>query len=154
MRLTKSLTAPVAAQSQTLGVDLAARWLLLGSFERGPSGLRICAEVIDSLSGKIASHAEANGPLEEVLSMLDLVLAELAQGLDLAPSGDELSRIERRETEVLEAYRLYARGRRLFYTFDPDKLEEARQTFESAIKLDPRYGLSWVGLGTIYSFRY
>ena len=67
---------------------------------------------------------------------------------------EERNRIEQPETQALEAYQLYARGRRLFYTFDVARMEEAREIFERAVKLDPQYGLSWAGLGTIYTFRY
>ena len=154
IRLARPTLGTIEARWQAVGVDLAARWLLYGSYERSQTNLKISANVVDSLGGMIVGHGEETGPLEQVLSMLDRVLAQAMQGFGFSPNEDEMGKMKRPETEVLEAYRLYARGRRLFYTFDPQKMEEARQTFESAIRLDSRYGLSWVGLGTIYAFRY
>ncbi len=137
-----------------LGLELGVRWLLRGFLEGSIDELRVSAEVLDWVSGSVMAAGQESEPVEEVLSVLDRVITQITEKLGVSLQPGERKRIERPETQALEAYRLYARGRRLFYTFDIAKMDEARETFESAIKLDARYALSWVGLGTIYSFRY
>ena len=137
-----------------LGVDLGVRWLIRGGIEGSPNELLISADIVNGMTGAVAFTVRESGPLEQVLGVLVRVVLQIAELLGVKLLAHELNRIEQPETQALEAYRLYARGRRLFYTFDSTKMDEARQTFETAVKADPRYGLSWVGLGTVYTFRY
>ena len=142
------------SQHGELGTDLGVRWLISGRTEGAAAGLHITAQLTECISGAVAATVGASGPLDQVLSVLVKVVLQIADRLGVKLLDHERNRIEQPETQVLDAYRLYARGRRLFYTFDIEKMEEARQTFESAVKIDPRYARSWAGLGTIYSFRY
>jgi eukaryotic-like serine/threonine-protein kinase len=137
-----------------LGADLGISLLLAGRLKSGGDGLHIAADLHECLSGSVFLTLEEQGRTDQVLSMLASIGLQVAEGLGLGVADEERRRLERPETGVLDAYRLYAKGKRLFYTFDVDKMEEARQTFESAAKADPGYALSWAGIGTIYSFRY
>ena len=137
-----------------LGADLRVRSVLAGRLTSSPAGLHVTAELRECISGSVLMLIHEQGPIDQVLSMLARIGLRLAEGLGLELTPEERQRLERPETGVLDAYRLYAKGKRLFYTFDVNKMEEARQTFESAAKADPRYALSWAGIGTVYSFRY
>jgi tetratricopeptide (TPR) repeat protein/predicted Ser/Thr protein kinase len=141
-------------EATALGAELGIRSLIAGRVTSSPAGIQIVADLRDCLSGLPVLRLNEQGPLDHVLSLLANISIRIAEGIGLDLTEQDRRRLEDPETGVLDAYRLYAKGKRLFYTFDFDKMEEARQTFENAAKADPRYALSWAGIGTIYAFRY
>lgn len=153
-QLVKRAVRDTGTGAADVGAELGIRSLLTGRFTASPGVVHVTADLRDCLSGSVTLMAEERGPLDHILSMLSNIGIRIAEGLGIELTDEDRQRLERPETGVLEAYRLYAKGKRLFYNFDMDRMEEARQTFESAAKVDPGYALSWAGIGTTYSFRY
>jgi adenylate cyclase len=53
-----------------------------------------------------------------------------------------------------ESYEHYSKGRRSLEQLGVETLEEARQHFERAVRLDPQYAMAQSGLGATYAMRY
>ena len=54
----------------------------------------------------------------------------------------------------MEAYEQYAQGRKSFFMYGKDSLEQARRHFESAIELDPAYAMAYAALGQTFAMRW
>jgi serine/threonine protein kinase len=147
---------PDAGHSQLieLGKELGARWLVLGSYQRAGGRLRILPRVIEVATGEDAASAKIDGSWEEVFALQDRVVAEVMAGLEVRIDSSAMERIAAPETLQLEAYEQYAQGRQQFYQFGKESFEHARQHFERAVALDPRYALAYAALGATHAMPY
>jgi tetratricopeptide (TPR) repeat protein len=55
------------------------------------------------------------------------------------------------ERQSLDAYEHYANGRQLLHEMKPGSMLQARQHFERALELDPKYALAYSGMGSTYA---
>jgi len=147
---------PDAGHSQLieLGKELGARWLVVGSYQRAGWRLRILPRVIEVATGEEAASAKIDGSWEDVFALQDRVAAEVMAGLEVKIDSSAMERIAAPETLQLEAYEQYAQGRQEFYQFGKESFERARQHFERAVALDPRYALAHAALGATHAMRY
>jgi TolB-like protein len=147
---------PDAGHSQLieLGKELGVRWLVVGSYQRAGWRLRILPRVIEVATGEEAASAKIDGSWEDVFALQDRVVAEVMAGLEVKIDSSAMERIAAPETLQLEAYEQYAQGRQEFYQFGKESFERARQHFERAVALDPRYALAHAALGATHAMRY
>lgn len=138
------------ACGRSLGVD----WIVWGAFQSMGSMLRVTAHVTDVSSGSIKESTRADGKLEDIFSLQDKIVSELARVMDLELSETARLRVALPETDKVDAYELYIKGRLLFHRFEKESFAKALVLFEQAIELDPHYALAYSGLGSIYTFRY
>jgi tetratricopeptide (TPR) repeat protein len=78
--------------------------------------------------------------VRRIVTTLNLQLTLAQQGFPIPP----------RETDNLEAYDDMLRGLQFFLTFTKDGNAKARQQFEKAIALDPKYARAYAALGLNY----
>ncbi|GMQ81998.1 MAG: hypothetical protein BMS9Abin05_1436 [Rhodothermia bacterium] len=140
---------PIAC-GRALGVD----WIVWGAFQSMGQMLRVTAHVTDVSSGTIKESTRADGKLEDIFSLQDKIVSELARVMDVELSETARGRVAQPETDKLDAYELYVKGRLLFHRFERESFAQALVLFERAIDLDPAYALAYSGLGSIYTFRY
>lgn len=137
-----------------LGRKLGAKWVVAGSFQRAGNRLRITPRVVETASGEVTATSKVDGNWEDVFALQDRVVTDLTQALELGVDSSAMERIVAPETMKLEAYELYARGRKKFHELGKNSLEEARQCFEKAVSLDSHYQMAYSGLGATYAMRY
>jgi DNA-binding winged helix-turn-helix (wHTH) protein len=123
-----------------LGVDLT----VVGSFQRAGDRLRMTARVVRTATGEAVAEAKVDGALADVFSLQDRLVASFAGSLGL--TGARGRRASGRETSSLEAYRALNEGRIKLETLDPALIAAAREDFERAAALDPRYPAAHVGV--------
>ena len=92
--------------------------------------------------------------MEDIFSLQDRIITSLGAALKLKVSASEMRRIERPETEDLEAYEYCARARQLTFEMGKEGMEEARGYLEKAVKLDPRYALAYSSLGQLFGMKF
>ncbi len=151
-RLQNALRA--GASPTEVGGQLGARWLVRGGFQRIGERLRITSSLVDVATGDAISAGKVDGHWEDVFALQDRVVADLMNALEMNLDSSEMQRIAAPETLQLEAYEHYAQGRKKFYEFGKDSLEEAKRLFEKAIELDPQYATAHSGLGATYAMRF
>jgi serine/threonine protein kinase/Flp pilus assembly protein TadD len=150
-----------AAAQQTGGRDAAAlgealrvRWVVTGSFQRAGNRVRITPRLLDVSRGQALATGKVDGSWEDIFELQDRVVAELCAALRIEVDSSARERIAAPETLKLEAYEHYAQGRRQFFTFAKEGLEEARRHFERAIELDSAYVAPYSALGAVYAIRF
>lgn len=139
-----------AATLARAGLDL----VVVGSFQRAGTRLRITARVIDVATSEALVHAKADGELADVFGLQDTIVRQLIAGLRLNVTPAAAARLRARETSSLEAYRALTEGRLRLEALDPAQIPEAMTCFERALALDPRYALAHIGLAHAHFWRF
>jgi adenylate cyclase len=142
-----------AVDLKQVGRELGVRFALEGSVRRSEDRLRVTTQLIDAMTGE-QLWAETYDRELTAASLFEVqdtitrqVLAELG-GLHGKLLANVAGRAQRRNTDNLEVYDLYALGNHLQQT---DYTEAAGmkigQYYRAAIEKDPHFALAYMGLG-------
>src|SRR6185295_8086629 len=83
---------------------------------------------------------------ENIFAIQSEIAATIADKLRAALTPDEKERIAKVPTSNLQAYNLYLAGRQNLYLRKLENLKRARELFEQAIGLDPKFAKAYSGL--------
>jgi TolB-like protein/predicted Zn-dependent protease len=128
------------ANIQDVGKELGVRYVVEGSVRKADGKVRITSQLADASTGAEMWAERYDRPLGDVFALQDEIVRRIVTTLNLqiALSQEGASVIPRR-TENLEAYDYMLRG-----------TLKARQMFERAIALDPKYADAYAALGWNY----
>jgi serine/threonine-protein kinase len=143
-----------SADLTALGVQMNARWLVNGSYQRSGNRIRITPRLLEPASGEFAATIKIDGAWDDIFDLQDRVVSVLVDALQLETKSSGPQRIAAPETLRVEAYEQYSQGRKSFSTLGKDSLEQARLHFERAIELDPAYAMAYFALGQTYAMRW
>ncbi|HET9253057.1 MAG TPA: protein kinase [Candidatus Eisenbacteria bacterium] len=134
-----------------LGHRLGCRWVLSGGLQRlGPS-LRITARLTEVPTGMVIAAEKVDGKVDGVFEMQDRLAAAVVSRLDRAAIAPSTSTTT---PASVQAFELYARGRRFTDRLEKGTFEQAQELFEEAIRLEPRYAPALCGLAMIHALRF
>jgi len=136
---------PVAAGRQ-LEVDA----VLDGRLQRSGDRLRLTVQLVPTSGGTPLWADRFDEAFTHLFAVEDKVAERVAAALVAELSADERQRLGRRQTESLEAYQAYCRGRYFWGRFSRPWVEKAMQCFYEAATLDPRYALPHAGLADAF----
>ncbi|MGH8102553.1 MAG: FlgO family outer membrane protein, partial [Chthoniobacterales bacterium] len=131
---------------------LGVAHILEGTVQRAGDRVKVSAQLIDARSD---THVWANKyerAVEDVFAIQSEVAEKIVDGLKSKLSPSEKAAIERPPTNDLAAYDLYVQGKTLIanavFTEEPskEKLLEAVQLLEQAVKRDPSFFLAYYQL--------
>ena len=129
-----------------IGKELDVATVLEGSVRLVGNQVRVVAQLIDAQN---EGHLWADTYDKEIMQIL-AVQSEVAQSIAAALEAkllpSEKSRIEKKQTDNMEAYQLYLKGRFFWNKRRLDDLRTASEYFKQAIKKDPNYALAYAGL--------
>ena len=125
--------------------DLGARLVVVGSFQRNRSRVRINARVVDVVSGEAMADAKVDGPLDAIFTLQDQVVAQFSSELGVA--GQERG-VSQRDTGSLDAFRAFSEGWMQLESLDVGAIPQAIASFERAVAADARYALAFTGLAS------
>ncbi len=135
-------TSPEIAE---VGAKLNVETVLEGSVRRAGNRLRVTAQLVNAREGYQIWSERFDRTLEDVFAIQDEIATVIADHLQLTLTGRGAEPVVARPTDSLEAYELYVKGRVCLYQRGPGILR-ARECFERAVEIDPRYALAWAGL--------
>src|SRR5262249_2894232 len=116
----------------TLGSRLGAQWIIMGSFQRAGSQIRVTPKVFKFPGGEPIPIEKVDGAWDNLFEVQDRVVRVLIKALDLEfQPGRGLS-----EAPSMDAYEHYGNGRRLMNQMSRDSMIQAIQHFEKAVALD------------------
>ena len=141
---------PEEALVMLLGRELEARWVVSGGYQRLGPVVRVTARVTDVETGAVVHTVKVDGSIGEIFALQDRIVAELSQGLRLAPGG---AQPDAQETSVVDAYEAFARGMLNLRLESYESLDRAVLLFERAVALDPRYARAHLQLGSAYDVK-
>jgi adenylate cyclase len=139
-----------AAKVQEISKELGVRYVLEGSVRKAEDQVRITTQLIDGTTGGHLWSERYDRPLKDIFALQDEVVRKIVTTLKLQLTLWEQGYLVRKRTDNLEAYDLYLRGLEYFRRTTEEALAQARQIWEKAVELDPKYAEAYAWLSWTY----
>jgi adenylate cyclase len=124
--------------------DLGVRYVVEGSLRPVGTDIRVTAQLIDAGADNHLWAERFNRPAESVLELQDEITQAIVSRIEPALAGAELTRLQRRAPENLDAWELYQRAHGLLVLkgWAPSTFEEAIILLRQAIAVDRDFALA------------
>jgi adenylate cyclase len=146
----KGTTVTVQQVCEELGANL----VLEGSVRKVGDKVRITAQLIEGSSGRHLWAQRYDRGLENIFEIQDEVNEKIVMACSVQLSEGERQNVQRRGTEVIDAYDYVLRGMKETQANTMEGSARARYCFESALELDPNYAAAYARLALNYIFRW
>jgi adenylate cyclase len=134
-----------------VGSELGATHVIEGSVRKAGNTVRITIQLIDASDGKHIWAERYDRKLRDVFAIQDEVIGEIIAALSLRLTPEEEIRVAKHDTENMEAYDLFMRGRQQEAFFTKESFKEAQKYYEQAVALDSNYAEAWARLAQIHA---
>ncbi|HEV8369081.1 MAG TPA: winged helix-turn-helix domain-containing protein [Pyrinomonadaceae bacterium] len=135
---------------QQAGRELGVQAVLTGSVAQRGNSLVVQAELVRVSDGAQIWGDHYNLEPTNVLVVQEEVARRIAEASNLKLTRVEQGYLARRETENIEAYNLYLKGRYYERRFTATEVQIGIDYFKKAIEKDPGYALAYTGLADSY----
>jgi adenylate cyclase len=88
--------------------------------------------------------------LTDIFALQDEVTQRVVAALQVQLTAKEQEHLVRKTTDNIQAYDALLRGRMYYFRYTKEDNAQARQWYEHAIELDPRYAEAYAYLGFTY----
>ena len=133
-----------------IGRRLGAWWVVSGAYQRLGERIRVTAQLVEVLTGKLIRTVKVDGRVDEIFELQDRIVFNVSRGLDVKLGREDAEAIERDETRSVEAFEAYSRGVLNMRSAGREAMDRAIGLFERAVTLDPTYATAWSALGGAY----
>jgi len=149
MQYKTGITRNLKEIAQQLGVSNVVE----GSVRRSGNHIRVSVQLIDAQTDRHIWVQNYDRTLADSITLQDELATEIAGALGATLSPQEKARVEAKPTNNPAAYDAYLRGRAFAAGSQFDKLtvDNAIQSYQEAVKLDPSFVLAWVDLSCVQS---
>ena len=135
---------------QAVGRELNVRAILTGRIMQSGGSLRIGTELVDVATGSLLWGAQYDRKPGDIFAIQDEISNEISGKLRLKLTRAEKKRLTKHQTDDVEAYRLYLKGRHHWNRWTEDGFYKAIEYFQQAVEKDPSYALASTGLADSY----
>ncbi|TNF78442.1 MAG: tetratricopeptide repeat protein [Acidobacteria bacterium] len=135
---------------QEIGRRLGVDTVLEGSVRKSGDRLRITVQLIDVDAGLHLWSERYDRQTGDIFTIQDEITSRVVQHLEASLPAAAPTMLVRPQTENLEAYHLYLRGRHFWAKRTAAALTDGLRSFEQAVELDPGYALAWAGIADSY----
>ena len=129
-----------------IGKELGVGTILEGSVRRVGNRVRITGQLINTANDHHLWAEKFDRDIEDIFAVQDEVATAIANVLRIKLSDEEVMLISSSQTESIEAYDLYIKGRSFSYSYSAPNIYKAINYFNEAIKIDPNYALPYAGI--------
>ncbi len=133
-----------------IGRRLGAWWVVSGAYQRLGERIRVTAQLVEVLTGKLIRTVKVDGRVDEIFELQDRIVFNVSRGLDVKLGREDAEAIERDETRSVEAFEAYSRGVLNLRSAGREAMDRAIGLFERAVTLDPSYATAWSALAGAY----
>lgn len=134
--------------------ELGANLVLEGSVRKVGNRVRITAQLIEGSNGHHLWAQRYDRDLEDIFEIQDEVNQKIVSACSLRLSEAEQKKVDRRGTDVIDAYDYVLRGMKETQANTVEGSARARYCFESALELDPSYAAAYARLSLNHVFRW
>ncbi len=129
----------------TIAKELMVRYVLEGSVQTSGDRVRISVQLVDGESGSHIWAERFDRELEDVFALQDEITDTVAGTVQSELGLNEQQRIKSKPPESLDAWEAYQRGLAILNERTVDSYVAAREQFERAIEIDPKFVLPYTG---------
>ena len=133
------------------GRELQVDSLLEGTVQRSGERVRVSVQLIRVRDGTPLWTGIFQEKFTDIFAVQDSISEQVAKALALKLTSHERRRMQKRDTENVEAYEAYLKGRFFWNKRTADGFKKAVDHFNHAIELDPLYALAYAGLADCYN---
>jgi TolB-like protein len=134
--------------------ELGVAAILSGTMERHSDKIHIIAELIEVNTNKRLWGDDFEYETKDILSIQSKVAGEIVKALKANVTQQEKNNISRHNTDNVEAYKYYLKGRNFWNGRSRTNFDSAEANFKRAIQLDPNYALAYAGLADCYTYNF
>ena len=142
-----------ALDMPTIASRLGVRHVLEGSVRRSGNRVRITTQLVDAVEDRHLWSESFDRELQDIFAVQEEIAEHIFTSLRLTLTPDEMQAIQP-TTDSADALDYYLRGRELYHRTETGHLEQARESFEEATRIDPNYALAWAGITYVFVDRY
>lgn len=135
------------AAGRELGVDA----VLEGTVQRAGERVRVTVQLLDVRAARPLWAQSFDEGLSDIFVVQDVISEQVAQAMLARLNGAEQQRLRKHDTDSVEAYQAYLRGRYFWNRRDEEGLRKSIGYFQQAIDQDPAYALAYAGLADAYN---
>ena len=135
---------------QQVGRELGVQYVLEGSVRKAGDRVRITAQLIDATTGNHLWAERYDSVLKDVFKLQDEITQKIVIALQVELTRGEQAYVWHRSSHNLEALGLASKALDLFERLTKEENAKARDLFEQATRLDPKYAFAWTYLAWTY----
>ena len=135
---------------QQIGRELGVQYVLEGSVRKAGERVRITAQLIDATTGNHLWAERYDRELKDVFELQDEITQKIVIALQVELTRGEQAHVWHRSSHNLEALGLASKALDLFERQTKEENFKARNLFEQATRLDPKYAFAWTYLAWTY----
>jgi len=139
-----------APDAQTIGREFKVEAVVVGKVAQRGDLIYINVELIDARNNSHLWGYQYDWNLADIFSVQKDIVSGISNSLRPDLTEKEQTHLAKRDTESVEAYQAYLRGRDLWNKRTEEGLRKAIEFFDQARGLDPNYALAWAGLADSY----
>ncbi|WP_027055333.1 adenylate/guanylate cyclase domain-containing protein [Mesorhizobium erdmanii] len=139
---------------QEVGRNLGVRYVLEGSVRKSGNRVRITAQLIDATTGGHLWAERFDRDLTDIFAVQDDVTQHIVGALALNLTEVDQQRLVTEQTDNLEAYDCFLRGREHLRRVTREQNNQARDLLQRAIELDPKFAPAYAFLAIAHGLDY
>jgi len=141
-----------AVRVQDVSQELGVRYVLEGSVRKAGSRVRVTGQLIDGNDGGHVWADRFDRDLTDIFAIQDEITHAIVEQLKVKLLPQERQSIAQAQTDNIEAYTYYLRGRQFLHRHSKSYYQLARRMFAKAVELDPMYARAYAGIADCDSF--
>ncbi len=126
--------------------ELRVDTVVEGSVRKAQNRVRVTAQLINADDGYHLWSETYDRDLEDIFKVQDEIARSIVDALKLELVGEEKEHLVSPETEDVEAYTLYLKGRFFFNRYQETDLRRSLDHYAQALTHDPGYGRAYAGM--------
>jgi len=140
-------------EPKDVAAKLDARYLVNGTVRRTGERLRINAQLVDATTRKTLWAQSYDGDTSHLFEVQDEITNKIVAALAARMNVPERGELARPRTENMLAYDAFLLGRQIFFQFKTrEQNRKARELFEKAVTLDPKFAMAYAMLAWTHAF--
>lgn len=132
------------------GRELNVDSVLEGTVQRSGNRVRVTVQLVNVRSKTSLWAQSFDKPMTDIFAIQDSISEQVTKAMLLSLNGEGQKRLRKRDTENVDAYQAYLRGRHFWNKRSAEGLKKGIDYFQQAIELDPTYAVAYAGLGDAY----
>jgi len=129
--------------AKQIAAELGVGYILDGTLRRQAAEFRICANLVDAGEDRTIWAERYEGRYDDLFGAQDLIASSIAATIEPRLCEAEITRLESKPAERLDANDCVLRASSLLYTFDEHDLRRAGTYLDRALQLDPAFARAY-----------